>query len=71
MVTFPSGKQWEGGSAGQSPKASRQASWVSSVSQAGEGQGPGAGVPAESEGGSGVSLSVLLGSSRSRALTAR
>lgn len=31
MVTFPSGKQWEGGSAGQSPKASRQESWVGSV----------------------------------------
>lgn len=59
-----------GGRAGQSPRASRQDSWVSSA-QAGEGQGPGAGVLAESEGGSGVSLSVLLGSSRSRALTAR
>lgn len=55
----------------QSPKGSRQESWGSSASQAGEGQGPGTGVPAESEGGSGVSLSVLLGSSRSRALTAR
>ena len=37
----------------------------------GWGRSPAVAVPVESKGGSGVSLSVLLGSSRSQALTAR